>query len=117
MRKRKYGHTKKLSLDELSCAFSSLPYIKTALLFGSRAEGKAKARSDYDIALDMEALPDQKWGMQAKAWMDLCDTLGVKEYDIDVVDLASADTFLKQNIRQSHILLKGNKDDIPRLLG
>jgi len=117
MRKRKYGHTKKLSLDELSHAFSSLPYIKTAFLFGSRAEGKAEARSDYDFALDMEPLPGEKWGMQAKAWIDLCNVLGVKEYDIDVVDLAAADTFLKQNISQNHILLKGNKDDIPRLLG
>jgi predicted nucleotidyltransferase len=117
MRKRKYGHTRKLSADSLAHAFASLPYIKTALLFGSRSIGKANTRSDYDFALEMENVTDGGWGMQAKAWIDLCNLLGLKEYDIDVVDLASADTFLKQNISQNYILLKGDEDDIPRLLG
>ncbi len=117
MRKRKYGHTKRLSLDKLSHVFSSLPYIKTAFLFGSRATGKSEARSDYDFALDMKPLPAATWGMQAKAWMDLCNALEVNEYDIDVVDLASADSYLKHSIRRNHILLKGEKSDIPRLLG
>ena len=113
---RKYGRTQNLSFAELSRGFDSLPYVKTAFLFGSRASGKTHARSDYDFALDMEKIPDQTWGMQAKAWMDLCNVLGLKEYDIDVIDLASADTFLKQSIEQDYILLKGNKSDISRLL-
>lgn len=117
MKNRRYGQTKKLSSEELSRGFASLPYIKTVFLFGSRASGKTHSKSDYDFALEMEKLPDEIWGMQAKAWMDVCDVLGLKEYDIDVIDLASADSLLKHSVAENYILLKGDENDVPRLLG
>lgn len=117
MKNRQYGETKNLSYDELSRSIGSLEYVKTALLFGSRATGHIHSRSDYDLALEMEKLPEESWGMQAKAWMDVCDVLGVKEYDVDVIDLATADSYLKRAIAQNYILLKGDANDISRLLG
>lgn len=117
MKNRRYGQTKNLSSEELSEGFASLPYIKTAFLFGSRASGKTHSKSDYDFAFEMEKLPDENWGMQAKAWMDVCDLFGLKEYDIDVIDLASADALLKHSVAQNYILLKGDESDIYRLLG
>jgi len=116
MKNRKYGSTKNLSLIELKNKIDSLPYIKTAFLFGSRVSGETHAKSDYDFAFEMEKLQNENWGMQAKAWVDICDILDLKEYDVDVVDLSSADSYLKQTILQNHILLKGDKNDISRLL-
>jgi predicted nucleotidyltransferase len=117
MKNRQYGQTKNLTHDELSCGMTSLEYVKTAFLFGSRASGKTHPRSDYDLALEMEKLPEERWGMQAKAWMDVCDVLGIKEYDVDIIDLSSADPYLKRAIAENYILLKGDKNDVSRLLG
>jgi len=116
MKNRRYGQTKVLSRSELSQGFLSLPYVRTAFLFGSRASGKTNPKSDYDFALDMEKLEGEHWGMQAKAWMDVCDLLGLKDYDVDIVDLASADASLKRSIAQKYILLKGDENDVSRLL-
>ena len=116
MKSRKYGQTKNLTHDELVHGLSLLKYVKTALLFGSRASGTNHAQSDYDLAFEMQKLPQQHWGMQAKAWMDVCVILGVKEYDVDIIDLSNADLYLKSAIAQNYILLKGNRDDVPRLL-
>lgn len=116
MKNRQYGATKEISTEELQARFKSLPYVKTAFLFGSRASGNANVKSDYDFALEMEELADEHWGMQARAWMDVCDMLGVKEYDVDVVDLGYADAYLKHAIAQNYILLKGSENDISRLL-
>ncbi|MGZ8548334.1 MAG: nucleotidyltransferase domain-containing protein [Sulfuricurvum sp.] len=117
MKNRLYGQTKNLSSEELIRGFVSLPYVKTAFLFGSRASGRAHSKSDYDFALDMESLPEETWGMQAKAWMDVCDVLGLREYDIDVVDLARADALIKHSVAENYILLKGDENDVSRLLG
>ena len=116
MKSRRYGIAKELSTEQLRTSFQSLPYVKTAFLFGSRASGNAHAKSDYDFALEMEELANEHWGMQARAWMDVCKLFGLKEYDVDVVDLRHADSYLKHAIAKNHILLKGDSDDIPRLL-
>lgn len=116
MKSRQYGVTKELSMQALRAHFQLLPYVKTAFLFGSRASGHAHSKSDYDFALEMEELCDEHWGMQAKAWMDVCDLLGLKEFDVDVVDLRFADSYLKCSIAQNYILIKGVENDIPRLL-
>lgn len=116
MKKRKYGHVQSLCIEELSKKLDSLPYIKTALLFGSRAKGTQTSKSDYDFALELDPAGEAKWGMQAKAWMDICDLLRLKEYDVDVVDLSLADPYLKKEILDNYTLIKGNPNDISRLL-
>ena len=116
MKNRKYGRTPELSVDKITTALESLTYIKTAFLFGSRVTGSQNPKSDYDFAFEMSNNSDADWGMQAKAWMDICDLLNLKEYDVDVVDLSHTDTLLKKTIREHHILLKGDPNDISRLL-
>ena len=117
MHKRKYGTTPSLSIEALRRGFEMLSYVDAALLFGSRARGESKEKSDYDFALLMDTRSDEGWGMQSKAWMDLCRLFGLKEYDLDVVDLTAADDLMRQEIAESYILLKGRNDDIRRLLG
>lgn len=102
MKNRIYGRTKNLTHDEIVHGISCLEYIKTAFLFGSRASGKIHVRSDYDFAFEMQTVPQEHWGMQARAWMDVCDVFGVKECDVDVVDLSTADLYLKRAIAQNH---------------
>ncbi|MEA3521915.1 MAG: nucleotidyltransferase domain-containing protein [Campylobacterota bacterium] len=116
MKKRKYGQVRPLSIEELSKTFDSLSYIKTAFLFGSRSQGTQTSKSDYDFALELIPVNGAKWGMQAKAWMDICDLLTLKEYDVDIVDLSLADPHLKKEILDNYTLIKGNQNDISRLL-
>ena len=115
MKNRKYGSVKNITLAELRNGFAGLHYIKTALLFGSRASQNAHSKSDYDIALEMSDESNIDWGMQAKAWMDICEIFKLKEYDVDVIDLKTADMLLLKSIEEKYIVLKGNKYDIQRL--
>ena len=116
MKKRKYGQIKSFSIEELSQKFTTLSYVKTAFLFGSRSSGKNTQKSDYDFALEMESSSENFWGMQAKAWMDICDLLSLKEYDVDIVDLSYADPYVKKAILENSTLIKGNENDISRRL-
>ena len=116
MKNRKYGLVQKLSFTEISDVLNSLKYIKTAFLFGSRANNTQNSKSDYDFAFEMQKIENASWGMQAKAWIDICDLLDLKEYDVDIVDLSNADMYVKREIKENHILLKGDKNDISRLL-
>ena len=115
MKNRKYGTTSYITIDKLKIGFNDLPYIETAILFGSRASLHVHSKSDYDFALKMHDAPNSDWGMQAKAWMDICEIFKLKEYDVDVVDLQKADNLLLRNIKENYIILKGEEDDIRRL--
>jgi len=116
MKMRKYGQVKSFSIEELSQKFTTLSYVKTALLFGSRSNGKHNPKSDYDFALEMESTKEVSWGMQAKVWMDICDLLSLKEDDVDIVDLTHADPYVKKAILENNTLIKGVENDISRLL-
>ena len=115
MKNRKYGFTSDISVDELRQGFDTLHYVKVALLFGSRASNNAHRKSDYDFALAMNDLSSQDWGMQAKAWMDICEFFNLREYDVDVIDFKIADKLLLKSIKEKYIVLKGDKYDIRRL--
>jgi hypothetical protein len=43
--------------------------------------------------------------------------MDVSEYDIDVINLANSDTLMQESIKSAFIVLKGESDDISRLLG
>jgi len=115
---RTYGKTKEISAEQLKALFDTqrLSYLDVIVLFGSRANGTATRQSDYDFAVYGDS-SDAPFGLQAKAWMDLSMLMGVSEYDIDVVDLASIDTLMKDSIKNGFIVLKGKRDDVSRLLG
>ncbi len=117
-RQRSYGSTKEIDIDTLISVFNSekFKYVKLAVLFGSRASGSAHKRSDYDFALLLEEDDALAWGIVSKAWSDIGSELGLKEIDYDVVDMSRLTAELKSSIKESYIVLKGDADDISRLL-
>ncbi len=114
---RTYGKTKDISIKELRKLFQDekLSYLHIILLFGSRASGNATRQSDYDFAILGDTY-EAPFGLQAKSWMDISMAMDVSEYDIDVIDLSSLDKLMKDNIRENYIILKGDKDEVSRLL-
>ena len=116
---RIYGTTKELSVDTMKAAFSDkkADFIKTALLFGSRALGRQHNKSDYDFALLMSEDTDAPWGVKSKAYIVLEELLQLDDCDIDIVDLNNMDNVVKDSIKEGFIILKGDEDEISRLLG
>lgn len=116
---RIYGTTKVYTVSQLRQAFQDprADFIKTALLFGSRALGKAHSKSDYDFALVMEDDGNAPWGLKAKAYNTIEDILKLDACDIDIVDLETADSVVLQSIEEGYIVLKGDKNDISGLPG
>jgi len=114
---RSYGRTKLLDITDLKTLFQNerLSYIKGALLFGSRADGTYNAQSDYDIAILTDKTKTYEWGVLAKAYIDIGDVLGLKEYDYDIVDLSVADTLIKESIKSNYKIIKGNRDELQRV--
>jgi len=113
---REYGKTNVLSLAQLKEGFDNLDYIQTALLFGSRATDKAHDKSDYDFALLMIDNDKEIWGMESKAWSDLHDVFGLDDCDYDVINLKRTSSAMIESIKEAYIILKGNTDDISKLL-
>lgn len=75
-------------------AFCRQRGIKLAVLFGSRAKGKAEPDSDWDIALLLEKhfLPgqDREWGKLKRMLVrDLCTFLETSQVDMVILNLAS----------------------------
>lgn len=116
---RFYGKTKLFSDDELRMFFNSEPfkYIDIVLLFGSRATGEFHQRSDYDFAVLVEDdQEDDGWGVLSKVWLDIASVLKLDEVDYDVVDLSSMTPQMKDSIKKGYKIIKGNSDDISRIL-
>ena len=115
---RIYGKTKNFSVEDLKVLFRNekLDYLSVVLLFGSRADGTATRQSDYDFAVAGDS-KDAPFGIQAKSWIDISMLMDVSEYDIDVVDLTCADKLLKSSIAEQYIILKGEPNEVSRLLG
>jgi len=115
---RIYGKTKILEKEELKKIFNSEPfnYVKIVLLFGSRAVGNFHTRSDYDFAVFADETADDGWGVLSKIWVDVGSTLHLEEIDYDVIDLARFTPQMKRSICKGYEILKGNRDDISRIL-
>lgn len=61
---RIYGKVKNLPNDSLRQAFTNLPYVRLAILFGSRAAAndlQTHAQSDYDFAVAIDKSQDCGW--------------------------------------------------------
>ena len=116
---RTYGTTKELSIDMMKDAFSDkkADFIEVALLFGSRALGKQHYKSDYDFALLMSRDTDAPWGVKSKAYIVLEEILMLDDCDIDIVDINDMDNVIKDSIKEGFVILKGDEDEISRLLG
>jgi len=114
---RTYGKTKNISIEDLKNLFhdKKFDYLSVVLLFGSRAKGVATRQSDYDFAIAGDS-KNAPFGLQAKSWMDISIMMDVSEYDIDVIDLSRADDLIKSSIVEKYIVLKGDENEISRLL-
>ncbi len=119
-KRRFYGKTKIFDIKELKDFFNSLmfDYVKIVLLFGSRAIGEQHDRSDYDFAILVgDDAVDDGWGIYSKVWADIGKEFGLDEVDYDVIDLSKATPEMLSSIKKGYIILKGDKDDISRILG
>lgn len=90
---------------QLNHFFSLYPGVKRAYLFGSRARGTNRERSDIDIAIEAP-------NMDRDTWLDLCHKIEDELHtllEVDVVDLEKANEELKENIKQEGKLLYERK--------
>ncbi|PHR53372.1 MAG: hypothetical protein COA44_15360 [Arcobacter sp.] len=116
---RFYGRTKKIDIEVLKNVFNSdrFVYIDIVLLFGSRAVGSYHERSDYDFAVLADEGENRSWGTLSSIWNDIGSSLKLDEVDYDVVDLREATDEMKKSIKKGYVILKGENDDISRILG
>ena len=114
---RIYGVTKKLDIETLKKLFSDkrLSFVKVALLFGSRADGRENLRSDYDFALLMDEKANDGWGVKAKAYDLIGEIFDLDACDFDIVDLSCANSGIIESIKDSFIILKGSEDEVSRV--
>jgi predicted nucleotidyltransferase len=74
--------------------------LKAVYLFGSMASNQARADSDVDLAILTHSKPDPEVAFAAKT-----DLSALLKRDVDLVDLARADTVTKAQIVSSGIVL------------
>ncbi len=88
------------------------PAIKLAILFGSRASGKANANSDTDVAV----LADHPLSIDEKAHLAVrfATKLNVSEDTIDLIDLWDAPPLLGHHVAEGGKLLEGSPYDFVR---
>jgi hypothetical protein len=115
---RLYGKPLHLDIPALMTCFGTetFDFLEYAVLFGSRAIGTAHERSDYDIAVLCKEGENGGWGCAARAWNAVCDACGLKDIDVDIVDLARANEGLLHSIAEGYVLLKGDPDGFSSLL-
>jgi len=98
--------------DTLACLrnlLSAMPDIEFSVLVGSRAEGKACAESDWDIALQWKAGFD--WmtvlGNTETLRRKIADAIGVTPDKIDLIELRRANLAMRANVAESGLPLAG----------
>lgn len=80
---------------------AKLPHVATILLFGSRARGDHRPRSDIDLAITMTANSNDR------DWFDILDVIEEADtlLEIDCVNLAKAEDKFKQRILDEGVIL------------
>ena len=81
------------SVRLLVARLAAAPGVRRVVLFGSRARGDHRARSDVDLALDAPGLPRPDW---LRLWADAqeAETL----YGVDLLRLGEVPDRLRQRI-------------------
>ncbi len=88
----------------------AIPDLKLLVLFGSQAKGTATERSDWDLAVLMDASSADNWiGWQV--CVPLANILQISESCIDLIDLAYCSPVLGYAIaREGHVLYEREPD-------
>jgi predicted nucleotidyltransferase len=94
----------KLLSDWLADVLQRFPFVRRAVLFGSRARGDNSARSDYDLALDVAPASASDWCALGDA-IDRAPTL----LKFDVVRLEDVSPDLRAEIEREGIQIYGRK--------
>ncbi|MDA8064348.1 MAG: nucleotidyltransferase domain-containing protein [Thermaerobacter sp.] len=77
------------------------PGVRRIVLFGSRARGTGRERSDVDFAVEAPGMPEEEW---AQAWADVAyglDTL----LRIDVGRLDQVSVHLRESVDREGVVL------------
>lgn len=80
-------------------ALKNVPVIKKIILYGSRARGDNKERSDIDIAIDCPSATDKQWNQ-------IIDIIGNAD-TLLIIDCIRFDTLSDKNPLKSVILKEG----------
>lgn len=80
-------------LDQVLAVLRASPAVERVILFGSRARGDHRERSDFDVAVDCPRATRSEWSRMWHA-IDELPTL----YFIDLVRLDEADPNLRDSI-------------------
>ena len=96
-------------LNDLRSLLSAMPDIEFAVLVGSRAEDKASAESDWDIALQWNAESDwmEILGKTETLRRKIADAIGVTPDKIDLIELRRANLAMRANVAESGLPLAG----------
>ena len=86
------------SVRPLVARLSAAPGVRRVVLFGSRARGDHRPRSDVDLALDAPGLADADW-LRLHADADDARTL----YHVDLVRLDRVPDRLRQRIEREGV--------------
>lgn len=105
-----YGEfTQQDTLTRLHNLLSAVPDIEFSVLVGSRAEDKACAESDWDIALQWKAGVD--WmtvlGKTETLRRKIADAIGMTPDKIDLIELRRANLAMRANVAEIGLPLTG----------
>ena len=88
------------AIPDLVQQLSEEPSVQRVLLFGSRARGTARDRSDIDLAIDAPDASEQEWDRIAVA-VDEAETL----LRIDLIRLDEASGDFREEIEREGVVL------------
>ena len=94
----------------LAAYLGSIAGLEFAILFGSRATGRAHAGSDWDLAVKWQDVPGDSleyFGRGESLRQAVADCLNTEPTDVDVVDLQHAGLALRAAVAEEGIPLVG----------
>jgi predicted nucleotidyltransferase len=98
-----------LGVQALRALLQQQPHLIFAALVGSRANGRAHADSDWDIALQWDHGLDL-WSLLANTETlrrELAITLQVPESSVDLIDLRRANLTMRASVAEEGLILHG----------